>query len=344
MNDWINYVILSWLGLMTLRSILANSDVFPRGKKYSWLIYGNYDVDLIVNALKQAGIHEYDSSLVKQALDDAGIKQQDIANLAIQRRVNPNFDTVGREHLIEIISRYILFNSSMVQYGNKRKVKTSYYICTVEASQDAEYLKWMSILLVSLITDAIQKEELSKTPDFILTPKGGNTILGLKIAEMFDIPFLTSKFSIKNPYAPSVTGNSEYDLRTCFEGSWKLYEKQASNPDNPLCGIVVDCNTSTGEQIIDSVEYLNKLSENSGLSLIPIAHVFTLYRSVDNKGGDIDDLMKTAGIKYHRFFDLSEESKMKIYTERGEKEKLDVFSQEDLVKIRSILETLSSKK
>ena len=142
MSDIINIIILSWLALMTLRGIIASSGFFPRGKKFSWLIYGSYDIDLVVDALKQVGIGEYDSKLVDKVLNDAGITRQDIVNTAIKKRMNPKSEKIGEENLIEIISRYIIHQATKIQYGKKRKIKTSYYICTVEASQDEEYLNW----------------------------------------------------------------------------------------------------------------------------------------------------------------------------------------------------------
>ena len=340
MNGILDILIITWLGLMTLRELIAASNIFPRDKKLSWLIYNKQETELVRQALKEAGITDYDKRLVASVLKEAGIEREDVRQLILQKQFEKDKREVNEENLVEIISRFILRHEGEIQYGFKTPIRTQYYISSIEASYDPTYLNWMCILLNGLILDARDSGQLRRIPDFIITPKGGNTRLGLAYAEKLQILFITSKYSLRSSYVSFLSGDSNYELRTNYEGFWELYERQKSCEGAGLYGVVVDCNTATGEQIIDTMLDFNKLVKDAKLKIEPLAHAFTLYHSVDNSQCDVDKRFKEKGFALHRYFDLSEADKAYILEKRGAKQRLDVYSKEDLPVIRDVLSVI----
>lgn len=339
--DIIDLIIIAWLGLMTLRSVIANSEVFPRDKKYSWLIYSKYETGLVIQALKEAGITEYDKALVNRVLIDAGIEREDIKSLISKKKFESDYHEINLENLIEIISKYLICHEGKVEYGYKTPIKTQFYISSVEASHDEEYLEWMCILLNSLILDKKNQRSIEFLPDFIVTPKGGNTHFGRTYAEKRHIFFITSKYSLRSSYVKFLTGTSEYELKTNYEGSWQLLEHQKrKEKDEKLCGIVVDCNTATGEQIVDTMVDFNNLISESGINVEPLKYAFTLYRSTDNSLCNVDAKFEEKGFRLFRYFDLSEAVKKLIWEKRGNQDRLGVYSKEDRETIKGILKQI----
>lgn len=339
--DIIDFIVIAWLGLMTLRGVIANSGVVPRDKKYSWLIYNKYETDLVVQALKEAGITEYDKTLVNRALTDAGIERKDIRGLISKKKFEDNYREINLENLIEIISKYLICHEGRVEYGYKTPIKTTFYISSVEASHDEEYLEWMCILLNSLILEKKDDNLIEYLPDFIVTPKGGNTHFGRTYADKRHIFFITSKYSLRSSYVKFLTRTSEYELKTNYEGSWKLLENQESRQkDDKLHGIVVDCNTATGEQIVETMVDFNKLISKSGINVAPLKYAFTLYRSTDNNLCNVDAKFEENGFRLFRYFDLSEAAKKLIWEKRGHQDRLDVHLEEDKKTIEEILKQI----
>lgn len=339
--DTIDVIVLTWLSLMTLRDVIANSGIVPRDGKYSWLIYKKYEPELVIQALKTAGITEYDKSLVSKVLMDAGIERDDIKNLAKRKKFETDHHEIDVQNLMEIISKYIICHEGKVEYGYKTPVKTTFYISSVEASHDEEYLEWMCILLNHLILGKKEKSLVEYLPDFIVTPKGGNTHLGRTYAEKRQIPFITSKYSLRSSYVTFLTGTSEYELKTNYEGSWQLFENKKRKPDGEkLRGIVVDCNTATGEQIVDTMVDFNKLISRAGLNVAPLKYAFTLYRSTDNQLCDVDKKFEENGFRLFRYFDLSEDIKKLIWEKRGSQGQLNVHSKEGQETIKKILKQI----
>lgn len=343
MNNIIDILIIAWLSLMTLRGLIADSNIFPRDKKFSWLIYSKHETELVRQALKEAGIMDYDKQLVTSALKEAGITRDDIKHLILKKQFEKDDHEINEEHLVEIISHFILRHEGKMQYGFKTPIQTLYYVSSVEASYDPIYLNWMCNLLIGLIMKKYESKELRRLPDFIITPKGGNTRFGLASAEKMHILFITSKYSLRSSYVSFLSGDSTYELMTNYEGFWELHDKQKECENSGLYGIVVDCNTATGEQIIDTMIDFNKLVSNSKQNIEPLEHAFTLYRSVDNSQCDVDKKFKEIGFALHRYFDLSEADKKCIVEKRGEKQRLNVYSKEDLPVIQDILSSIKQK-
>lgn len=339
--DIIDFIVIAWLGLMTLRGLVANSGVVPRDKKYSWLIYSKYETELVIQALKAAGITEYDKTLVNRALIDAGIEREDIKGLISKKKFETDYHGINLENLLEIISKYLICHEGKVEYGYKTPIKTTFYISSVEASHDEEYLEWMCILLNSLILQMKEQHSIEYLPDFIVTPKGGNTHFGRTYAEKRHIFFVTSKYSLRSSYVKFLTGTSEYELKTNYEGSWQLLEYQKGRQkDRKLHGIVVDCNTATGEQIVDTMVDFNNLIYKSGINVEPLKYAFTLYRSTDNSLCDVDAKFEEKGFRLFRYFDLSEVVKKLIWEKRGSQDKLGVYLKKDRETIKEILKQI----
>ena len=298
------------------------------------------DLDATKQILHACGIDLYDPRLTWRVLFDAGITQKDIRQFIFKYAAEQNGNRAEPRHLIEIISKYILDFDGGFNYGNKTEINTEYYICSVEASRDPEYLNWMVSLLCKLISKA-EKEGVIRSPNFILTPKGGNIFLGNAVAERFGIPFVTSKYSLVGSHVDIITNDETYDIKTNYEGSWKLFERTGLlEPGQKLYGIVVDDTTATGEQIVDAITDFNKKAGKAALQVYDIGHAFTLFCAVDDDKCKIDELFEENRITLHRYFDLSEKAKQAIVTARGDQRKLSVYSAEDRAQIDELLAKL----
>lgn len=319
----IDKIILIFLGLMTLRDIIAFSGIVPQNKKFSWIIYNNYD-----------------SYIINETLKSVGIEKQDVKSLISKKTFEKTHHEINLENLIEIISKYIIYHQGKVEYGYKTPINTTFYISTVEAAYEPDYLSWMCFLINDLVLDNYNKKNIPKLPDFIITPKGGNTHLGRTFADSRNILFVTSKYSVRSTYVTFLKNEYEYNLKTNYEGSWKLLEKQKDSEQDKLYGIVVDCNTTTGEQIIDTISDFNHLISELKLNVEQITDAFTLFRPVDNEECDIDQKFESSGFKLHRYFDLTESNKELIIKEKGQQDRLNVYLKRDLKKIQKILEEI----
>lgn len=308
---------------MTLREVIASSGIIPQNRKYSWIIYNNYDNYIINETLKRVGI-----------------EKKDITNTIGKKAYTSIKQKVGLENLIEIISKFMVNHEGKVQYGYKSPIQTNFYISTVEASYDTHYLNWMCLLLGDLVLDAFNKQIIPQMPDFILTPKGGNTHLGRIFADNKGILFVTSKYSVNSTYVTFLKDDFEYNLRTNYEGSWALLERQKAENSGKLFGIIIDCNTTTGEQIIDTMKDFNHLVSSLQLNIASLTTAFTLFRPVDNEACNIDQKFEQNGYRLCRYFDLSESNKEAIIRGKGKKEKLCVYINSELSIIRKILQEI----
>ncbi len=318
----IDRIILYFLGIMTLRELISFSGLIPRNKKFSWLIYNTYEKYVIDDTMKAVGI-----------------EKTDIKNIVKEKKFSKNGQIVSLENLIEIISKYIIFHEGKVEYGNRILIDTTYYISTVEAVYESEYLRWMCCLINDLVSKSY-RENGKRAPDFILTPKGGNTHFGRTYAESREIMFITSKYSVKSSYVTFLKGDFEYNLKTNYEGSWQLFERQ-KNSDEKLYGIIVDCNTTTGEQIVDTMNDFNYLVKELGLNVDIVTEAYTLYRPIDKEKCDIDTVLGKNGYHLHRFFDLSERNKELVIKYKGKKDRLNIHKKKDLKKIHKILNEIT---
>lgn len=85
-----NSIILGFLGAMTLRDLIAVYGLFPRNKRFSFLIYNNYD-----------------NYIVKETLKAVGIEAKDVTNTIYKRKFK-DVGNIGIRELIQIISRYLI--------------------------------------------------------------------------------------------------------------------------------------------------------------------------------------------------------------------------------------------
>lgn len=320
-------IILGFLGIMTLRELIAMFGVFPRDKKLSFLIYNNYD-----------------SYLVKETLKALGLEKKDITNTIYAKKITNSVKAgnIGKRHLIQILSQFLICIDGNAQYGVQTVISTKYYITTAEATYYEEYLDWMCHLLGNLILEKLRENGISNKPDFIITPKGGNTNLGKAFANRSNSLFITSKYiSIRGTYVSLSSGKPEFNLKTNYEGAWELINRANSIKNNQkLYGIVVDCNTATGEQIEETLSSFNSLVKRLELPIEPVKNVFTLYRAIDNEKCDIDTKFKEHDYRLYRYCDLSESNKEEIYKQRGKKNRLDVHYRKDVKKIDNIIKQI----
>lgn len=293
----VNEIIIAILSFDTLRSVIAMMGVVKRETPIlGRLIYGKYDVIIVEEALRELGYSEKESEKISNRLKRAS-----------KRQGCPEEDLPLK--LLFILSRYIVKFDKDISYGMVSKGKTlsysKYYINTMEAVHDPGMLKDLSGIMISLIRHK-GKEEF----DFIIVPKGGNPLLAQYVAGELGIALIIAK-DINDSARPQENTEKERLAGIKYEGLQVLLNK---NPSKNMKGIVIDCNTSGGTQLITIVKDFNDLLNRGKYQISPIEDCYVLFKLVkrDNYNGkevSIDKKFSDVNCKLHRFFDLDEEDK-----------------------------------
>lgn len=285
-------IILFILGLHAVREVVAATGFVPRKAKHAWLVYNRFEPEIVAEALRFLGFE-------RTSVDIAASKMKPGQTTLPER---PFFQL-----LVLIHSNLIRFEHAVV-YGRQTPVRSHFYINTMEAAHDHEQLRTMCRLLNVLILKPSRAY-----PDFVLTPKGGNPILGGHFAEMYNLLSLlgkgdrdASRANFDNP------DNPERELIN-FEGYEQLLERAGEKHriGRPLRGVAIDCNASSGSALLDIMHYFNALIEKAGTNVEPVTEAYILFRP-DNIY-DIDQRFKDYHYSVHRFVDLDEEAKAAIF-------------------------------
>ena len=171
--------------------------------------------------------------------------------------------------------------------------------------------------MVRLLSVLIKDEN----PDFVITPKNGNPVLGREFAATNNIISIISKHERDPAYAKTDAKlEPKATLMINFEGSDKLLELEKENPNRELTGVIVDCNVSDGDQVFDTIDLFNKLidninNQNSDKLLIEkISKAYILFKVDQEKSSvKVDKKFNTEGYKLYRYFDLNEDWKEELY-------------------------------
>lgn len=310
MSSFFDTVILFLLGLDSVRMIVAILGIVKPTSKYSWLIYGRYDINIMERALLQLG---YSVDLAKEITDD-------ISDLSRKIKDNSGINEGNAsEKLIILLSRYFTYFEKPINYGGKSISKSLYYINTMEISHNENVT---SIMLNLMIDNNIDM------PDFIIVPKGGNLLFAQAVAKCLNAELIVVKDSEdKSSVIAPGQALSEAVIRVNFEGSYSVLNK-SKNSKKKLIGYLVDCNTSGGTQLLSTLKKFNEMIDACKMNILKPQKAFVLFRA-DRDKGDIDQKFGELNCKLYRYFDLDEQSKGQIYNAtidaktRKEKESID---------------------
>lgn len=319
----INDIILTILGLDTLRSVFASLGIVKRETPFlGRIIYGKYDVIIVKETLRELG---YSSQQAEQIVGR-------LKNVANEEKY-PESDTALK--LLYILSRYIIKFENVISYGliseGKMLSYSNYYINTMEAVHNPTDIKELSHIMIRLMR--YNKED---RVDFLIVPKGGNPLLAQYIANELGVSLIIAK-DINDSARPQESDEMERIGRIKYEGLILLLEKSSMNK---LKGVIVDCNTSGGTQLATIASDFNELVKKCDLSIEPICNCYVLFKlvKVDLNSGreiDIDKRFTDINCKLHRLFDLDEQDKKELYNISSSKDYYETYTNGELHELKN---------
>lgn len=301
--DIITQVTIWLLGIITIKDIIATSGIYKRKWPGAHFFYGKYDEIVLRNALMDLGFRGKEIPEVKKRLA--------LTANELTRDINLNKENANL-FLISFISKYIRKYKDTISYVKETPITSNYYINTMEASHNDLDLQLMSNLIMNLIVWDNEKNKQG-LPDFFIVSKSGNPLLAYKLAAKFRKKIIIKKPNEEASYADISKEDSLSKFLTNYEGSWNIFFEQRELKNNhKLTGVVVDCNATSGKQIIDIISEFNYIIKENDLKINSINKAYTLFRA-DAKKTDIDSYFKDHDCEFIRYFDLNEEIKEYIY-------------------------------
>ena len=342
-----------------MRDVLAKFHLIPakEGKWWSKILYGDVSKESIIDILKKINLQEEDikfiieklkgnnleKGIIKEVFNEIGVSEVKVK----QRLSNNLFDSEAtlqpNIRLLELILKYI--QKGACTFSTNLSISSHYYINSMDASHNNADLNIMSNIIIKLL-----QQNGFKKLDFILTPKSGNTLLGQDVAEKLNCTSVFCKKQSDNSHVSLEDNSLLTAFVTNFEGVSYLLEKSNSKKSK-LNGVIIDCNSSSGDTILDCMQSFNSNLEalkgvNSDFGDVDIVNTaFVLFRPVDNNTIDIDDKFKNEGFKCVRCFDLCETSKEAIfnYKKQNGKTSYSYYEKDDKELINSVIEGLGKK-
>lgn len=333
--DWLNQflnstagqIVLAILAIDTIRAVIAFTGIVPRSWKIlSRLVYGKYDDGVVARALEELG---YPTMLAQ--------KKHQTLRSHIRRMKGTSSVTKNNApvYLILLLAKYCAHFPQNVSYGGDTMSESRYYLNTMEMAHDKDDLKTMSDIMVMLLTSVEQRK-----PDVVIAPKGGNPLFAAEVAEYLERPLLIAKGNREKSKVKSQSMEEHYQIN--YEGSWRLKDLEQTQ----TCAII-DCNISGGSQLKAIVEDLNKLVQQRVTNIAKAKHVFVLFRA-DDRHKNVEATFSDLGVSLHRYFDLDEETKGKIWQikQRAETENRTINAEykEDWEQAERILRELNDAK
>lgn len=326
--DIFTYIIMGLLSLDTIRAIIAMTGWVKPEAKFAWIIYGRYERNLIVTALKELGFQSQKSEEISKNLKKVSENERDTYGITAEN---------AAEQLIILIAKYIVHFDQPIQYGGTVITTSSYYIDTMEMAHNEKDKQMMESIMAHLYLS----KGNTKKPEVIVTPKGGNPLFALAVANHYAANFVIAKSKHDNSRITSVKNGDYTDFFVNYEGSWNVL-----NSVNDQWCIIVDCNISGGSQLIDIVNDLRTIVSNTGAIKISVPHeVYVLFRA-DSDGVDIDRKFYDNGCKLYRFFDLDEDLKRQIYELKqraGKDRSPDLYYESDKKQVEEIILKMKEK-
>lgn len=319
------------LSLDTIRALLAMLGWISPDWRWAWIFYGRYERTLILSALKDLGYSQEKSNEIVKSMRK--ISRQ-LPLMSGVREENADIQ------LVLLLANYIEEFPTGIQYGDSGYLKSNYYIDTMEILHHPDDLKCLNAIMLYLL----KRKGPSMSPDVIITPKGGHPLFAQSVAMELKSTLLVAK---SGDDKSRIAGNAGYDsldlFKINYEGSWNILQsKKKSN-----C-IVLDCNTSDGNQLLSVVVEINTLITNSKkhIKLKKPKKVFVLF-CTDGQGEDINHKFIEHEIVLIRFFDIDESIKQMLYEMKsrcnGENRRPSFFNDSDKQEAEKIIEKLKTE-
>ncbi|WP_417092918.1 hypothetical protein [Intestinimonas timonensis] len=324
------------LGIDSVRAIIASLGIFNPATKVGHIIYGKYDRTIVKTALKDLGYSSATS-------DEMVLNMKKIPQSVFMANAGVSAENAA-EQLIIMLSKYMFKFNDVILYGGSSLTKSNYYIDTMEISHNKEDKQKLAAIMIYLLQ---ARWEGKKSPEVIVTPKGGNPLFVQEVANNLNSHLLVAKAETDKSRI-KLTDEAAYpqkEFLVNYEGSWFL-----SETDKEKSCVVIDCNTSGGTQLLDIVKEIrlfnDKFKSSSSVKIQAPSKVFVLFRA-DIDGDDIDKKFEAHKCKIYRFFDLDEVAKEKMYEfkhSRKEKGRSPSYYIEDDIKgAREIIQYLQNQ-
>lgn len=302
MDSIMNTLILGILSLWTIRDLIAASGIIPYDThKYVWtLFYGKGSENILKRALSGLG---YSEKKIKRIIKKCKYTEQDGHNRN------------ATKELISILANHIESFNDPAKYASGSE--SYYYINTMAAIHDREndHLSKLTSFFRILLNSKLSKpEDLA----FIITPKSGNPILAHSIAINMRIPILLVKGKHEKSRASIQLDERPEDFfHTNIEGSrelMKTYRDRIKNSKTPkLKGIILDCNTSGGSQLVNVANIFNNIIEKLELNIEPLQDAAVFFVADDCNKNTAEAKLSAKKINLHRYFDLDEKYKKALH-------------------------------
>lgn len=322
------------LGLDSVRAVIASLGIIDPDSKWGRIIYGRRDRAIVGSALRDLGYSA-------ETADEIVIKMNHVAESAFMANAGVNAEEAAVQ-LIIMLSKYIFKFNEIILYGGKSLTKSHYYIDTMEISHHETDKQKLSAIMIYLLYSKIKSKN---APEVIITPKGGNPLLIQEIAANLNSHLVVAKAS-SDKSRIKVAGKATYseeEFLVNYEGSWHLSEAEKKKS----C-VIIDCNTSGGSQLLDIVKDIRMIASKNeeAVKIETPADVFVLFRA-DTEGDNIDSKFSLHQCRIHRFFDLDEEAKAKLYSLKADRQKkgraLSYYSDEDVEAAKDIIRYLEQQ-
>lgn len=319
-----------------IRSILATFIIVDPDKFLGKILYGQRDKAIVSSALRDLGYSSSKSNDIVLKLKDVA-RSANIVNSAVS-------SSDAAIQLIIMLSKYIIKSESPIIPGRTDMTRSMYYINTMDIVHNEEDSKKLVAIMIRLM----EYNKLQKTPEVIIASKGGNPLFAQAIAQTFNSKFLIVK-SDKDKSRVKIAGNKLTECIINFEGAQELLRTS----DNSRCKscVVIDDNICSGKQLISIINSIRTMrdEEDTFLNLEVPSNVYVLFRAIVDKE-NVDKKYEESGCRLHRFFDLDEEAKEKMYSlqqtisREREGESLSYFNESHRQAAIQILQYLSEQK
>lgn len=331
MSSFIEKLILTLLSIVTLRDVLIYFGIVRIDSKLGKIIYGRYSNDIVKHALVELGFKIEDFTTLKKQLEITA------------RKIAVKGETIKDPYikLVNLLAKNFICFGKQVKYGDVTPKSSNYYLNTMEASHNQEDLDCMTSLIYELVNQDYKDGIISKFPDFILTPKSGNPLLGYNFAKTYERVCIFKKGIGEKSSAKLSDDDYEYKLKTNYEGMWDLLRICEKDKDRELVGIIIDCNSSGGTQILDVLNDFNRIIEKQTLNIKPVTNAYILFRSDDSI--DLDRKFADMNYRLVRYLDLNEEMKESLYSTLASLKSMNQYIPENQGKIVEYLDMLKEK-
>lgn len=293
-----NNLIILMLALDTIRAFVAATGIVSREiPLLSRIIYGKRDEDIIKEVLKDLGYGKREIEKYSKRLK----REVEAKNMF------PKKDTI--RHLTYILAKNTVEFQDEISYGliapDKMTSYSKYYINTMDAVHNEKDLEELSTIMIRLMESTLKRTEI----DFIIVPKGGNPLLAQNIARKLNINLIIAKDQ-NDSARPPQNAEEEKIFNIRYEGIKELLSK---GKDKKYKGVLIDCNTSGGTQLINIVKEFNNFIDNCNGPIEHITKAYVLFKLVkydsNNNEIKIEKKFEDVNCALYRIYDIDEDDK-----------------------------------